>query len=421
MNQIPLRRNRDFVLLQVGQGLSTLGSQSSALAYPLLVLALTHSPAKAGLVGFARVVPYPLFGISAGVLVDRFERKRLMLFSDSVRAAALASLVIALAVDELRFVQIAIVAFVEGVMFVLFNVAEIAALRSVVPPQQMAAAAAGEQARLSIVEAGGPPVGGVLFGLGRAVPFLFDACSYAFSMISLLAIRSRFREERTNEPDVRLSSQFAEGFRWLWNQRFLRACALLFAGTNFVFEALFLTLIIVGRAHGLSGFEIGVLVAALGGCALGGAAMATRLHGRLSMRALVLVLFWSQFAVAGFLIKPSVYVLVAGLIPNALINPAVNAAVIGYRVAVVPDRLTGRVNSIARTVALTASPLGPLAAGVLLASMSARSTVAVLVGIIIALALVATVSGAIREAPSLAELASLRRSEDRLLLDPTGS
>jgi predicted permease len=125
--------------------------------------------------------------------------------------------------------------------------------------------------------------------------------------------------------------------------------------------------------------------------------------------------------VAGFLIRPSVYVLVAGLVPNALINPAVNAAVIGYRVAVVPDRLTGRVNSIARTIALTASPLGPLAAGVLLASMSARSTVAVLVGIIIALALVATVSAAIREAPSLAELASLRRSEDRLLLDPTGS
>src|SRR5207248_6042411 len=143
------------------------GSQSSALAYPLLVLALTHSAAKAGIVGFARVVPYPLFGLAAGVLVDRFERRRLMLLSDLVRAAALASLVIALAVGHLRFAQIAIVAFIEGVMFVLFNIAEIAAVRSVVPPQQMAAAAAGEQARLSLVESAGPPLGGLLFGIGR--------------------------------------------------------------------------------------------------------------------------------------------------------------------------------------------------------------------------------------------------------------
>ena len=62
------------------------------------------------------------------------------------------------------FWQIAIVAFIEGVMFVLFNIAEIAALRSVVPPQQMAAAAAGEQARLSLVESAGPPLGGLLLG-----------------------------------------------------------------------------------------------------------------------------------------------------------------------------------------------------------------------------------------------------------------
>jgi hypothetical protein len=55
---VPLRRNRDFILLQAGQALSTIGSEASGVAYTLLVLALTHSPAKAGLVGFARIVPY---------------------------------------------------------------------------------------------------------------------------------------------------------------------------------------------------------------------------------------------------------------------------------------------------------------------------------------------------------------------------
>jgi predicted MFS family arabinose efflux permease len=274
---------------------------------------------------------------------------------------------------------------------------------------------------MSVVYSAGAPLGGLLFGIGRAVPFLFDACSYVFSLASLLAIRSRFQEQREPEPAARLRSQFAEGFRWLWKQRFLRACALLFAGTNFVFEALFLVLIVTGRRSGLSGFEVGLLVAGLGGCSLAGSALATRLHGRLSMRALVLVLFWSQLAVAGFLIHPSVYVLLAGLVPISLINPAVNAAVIGYRVAVVPDRLTGRVNSIARTVALVASPLGPLAAGLLLSAFSPRTTVAVFVAVIGALAVVATASAAVRQAPSLSELDSIPRPDEKLLIDPSGS
>src|SRR5919204_6092281 len=113
---VPLRRNRDFVLLQAGQLLSALGSATTAIAYPLLVLALTHSPAQAGVVGFARIVPWALFGFLAGVAADRFNRKRLMLAADVVRAAAVLSIVLALAVDALTVAQIAAVAFVEGTL-----------------------------------------------------------------------------------------------------------------------------------------------------------------------------------------------------------------------------------------------------------------------------------------------------------------
>src|SRR5262249_3615903 len=154
---VPLRRNRDFVLLQVGQALSTIGSSSSAIAYPLLVLAVTHSPPKAGLVGFARLAPYGLFGLLAAVASDRFDRRRLMLAGDAVRALALPSIVVALALDRLGFAQVAVVAFVEGSMFALFNVAEMGALRSVVAARQLPAAAAAEQARIGTVELLGPP------------------------------------------------------------------------------------------------------------------------------------------------------------------------------------------------------------------------------------------------------------------------
>jgi len=147
----PLRRNRDFVLLQTGQALSTVGSESAAVAYSLLVLELTHSPAKAGLTAFARLVPWVLFALPAGVAADRLNRKYLMIASDVVRTVALAVLGAAIATDNLTFGLIPVVAFVEGSMYVVFNIAEVPAVRSVVPTPQLPRAFAAEQARLSAV------------------------------------------------------------------------------------------------------------------------------------------------------------------------------------------------------------------------------------------------------------------------------
>jgi MFS family permease len=76
---VQLWRNREFVLLESGRLLSTAGTSSTGIAYPLLVLALTSSPAKAGLVGFARLAPYALLALPAGVAADRWNRKSLMI------------------------------------------------------------------------------------------------------------------------------------------------------------------------------------------------------------------------------------------------------------------------------------------------------------------------------------------------------
>jgi len=406
LTPVPLRRNRDFVLLQVGQTLSAIGSESTAIAYPLVVLAVTHSPAKAGAVAFARILPWGLFGFLAGVAVDRFHRKRMMIVSDIVRALAISTVAVAVIAGKLTFAQVLVVAFVEGTMYVFFNVAEIGALRSVVPLRQLPEAAAAEQARYATVAIVAPPLGGVLFTIARALPFVFDAFSYVFSLGSLLAIRTPFQEER-ERSDEPLKAQLAEGFRWLWSRPFLRACALLFTWTNLVFEGLALTLIVVGRDQGLTGGEIGLLIAGFGLCALAGSLVSPRVQRRFSMRTIIVGSFWVQVAIAAFLFYPSVYVLLVAALPIAFTVPSLSAVVIGYRVAVVPDRLTGRVNSVARTIALCAAPLGPLVAGVMLGATSARATVALFTGLVIVLAVVATVSSSIRSAPSLSELDAL--------------
>ena len=396
---VPLRRNRDFVLLQTGQALSTVGSEAGAVAYTLLVLSLTHSPAKAGFVGFVRLAPWPLFALPAGVAVDRWNRKHLMILSDVVRVVAVGFLGVAILTGDVTFALITIVAFVEGTMYVLFNIAEIGAVRSVVASEQLPRAFATEQARLSSVYLVGPPLGGFLFGLGRSLPFIVDSITYAFSTGSLLAMRTPFQEERDATVRTKMRAEIKEGFSWLWSHTFLRMCALLFAAGNLTWGALELTLIVAARREGFHPAAIGALIAVMGALSLAGSIAAPRFHRLLSMRATIILASWLAPGIGLYLVRPSVYVLLAGSAPSMFFGPTVNAMIIGYRVSIVPDRLQGRVNSVARSLALVALPLGPVVAGLLLGAFSARATVAFLLLWLLALAVVTTASRTIRGAP----------------------
>ena len=406
MSRVPLRRNRDFVLLQLGQGLSTLGSTSTYVAYPLLVLALTHSPGKAGVVGFANVLPYALFALLAGVVADRVDRKRLMIAMDLVRAAAMASIVAALAAGALTFWQVAAVAFVEGSAFVFFNIAEVGALRSVVPARQLPEAAAAEQSRYAAVTLAGPSLGGALFGLGRSLPFLADAISYAASILTLTWMRAPFQETRQSDP-APLRTQIREGISWLWANAYLRTSALIFAGQNFAFSGIYLVFVVIAKRHGLSSAAIGALIAVFGVASLTGTLVASRISKLLSMRAIMLGNQWLSAAIILSAVAPGPYVLLACVLPIAFVSPSLNSVVVGYRTAITPDHLVGRVSSVARNLAQLAAPLGPLAAGVLLGTYSSRVTLLVLGVISLSLAVWTTVSPSIRNAPSLSELEDL--------------
>jgi hypothetical protein len=399
----PLRRNRDFLLLQAGQFFSAAGSESTAIAYPLLVLALTHSPAKAGLVGFARLVPHAFFGLLAGAAADRWNRKLLMIGADAVRAAALATLAAAVLLEHAPFWLILLVAFVEGAGSAVFATAQPGALRGIVPARQLPAAAGAQEARRAVVRLGGPPFGGVLFGLGRALPFLADAVSYGCSIVSLLAMRAPFQETR-DASVVAVHRRIAEGFRYLWGRPFLRTTAFLYGLGNFLMPGVLLIVVVVGREQGLSGGEVGVLLAMLGAATLVGSLASPLFRRSLSIRAILLLELWTWLGCWLFVAWPNVYALLAILIPFGIAAPVTDSVVIGYTVAMTPDRLLGRVESVRRTIALLIAPLGPLVAGVLIAGVSARAAVAAFAVIGLGLALWGTLSRAICDAPSLAEL-----------------
>src|SRR6266446_9616017 len=197
---ISLWRIRDYVLLWSGQMVSSIGTQVSLLAFPLLILAITHSPAQAGIIAALRGLPYALFILPAGALIDRWNRKRVMFLCDTGRALALGSIPVAILLGHLTIVQLYIVSLVEGTLFTFFNLAETACLPHVVAKQQLPAAAAQNSIVDSTSGLIGPSLGGVLYGIGRAIPFLTDAITYGLSVLSLFFIKAKFQEERDVTP-----------------------------------------------------------------------------------------------------------------------------------------------------------------------------------------------------------------------------
>ncbi|MBV9280553.1 MAG: MFS transporter [Chloroflexi bacterium] len=155
--------NRDYLLLWGGQLTSATGSQVSFIAVPLLILAVTRSPAQAGLVGALGSLTSLLLGLPAGAFVDRWDRKRAMLICDACRCLNMASVPLVAAVWRLTIVQLALVSIVEGALFVVFSAAEAAALPRVVPGEQLPAAAALNLAADRLARLLGPPLGGILY------------------------------------------------------------------------------------------------------------------------------------------------------------------------------------------------------------------------------------------------------------------
>ena len=374
------------------------------MAFPLLVLALTGSPSQAGLVAFAQTLPFPLLFLVAGIVVDRVDRKRLLLVADGARAVAFASLVVALFLDRVVLAHILAVAFVEGAFFVFFRLAESAALPQVVPREQLPVAVAQNQARDQGAELAGAPLGGLLFGLDRLLPFLFDAVSYAIGFVTLLFVRPALQEDRPPR-ELNLREEVVEGFRWTWGQPFIRAIVILVGGSNFAFNALFLVLIVRAKDLGASAGLVGAMFAFLGAGAILGALVAPTVARRVPAKLVIIGTLWLWAA----------YPLVLVFLPNALaiglvagvaniFGPIFNVVLSAYRYALVPDRLLGRVGSVVLLVAWGTIPLGAISAGFLLEGLGAVTTMLVLAGVNVAVALGATVTRTVRNVPPVEEL-----------------
>jgi MFS family permease len=401
----PLWRNRDYLLLWSGQAVSSVGDSASQLAFPLLILALTHSPAQAGFVAALRALAYLLLGLPAGALVDRWDRKRAMIACDAGRALALGSIPLALALGRLTMAQIYVVALVEGILFVFFGLAESAALPRVVARDQLPAATAQGEVTGGVVTLVGPSLGGALFGVARALPFLADTVSYAASVLSLSRIRLPFQEERPPKRDLRLRAEIAEGLGWLWREPVVRSLALLHGGLIFCYGGMTLLVLVVAERQRAAPAVIGLMFGVSGLGAILGALLGARAHRRLRLGQIMVGAFW-LFALLWplYAVAPTPLALGAILAAFWVVDEAYDVAQISYRLALIPDALRGRVNGAFRLVAFGCESLSVSLTGVLLQQIGVLGTLVCVEVALVLLALAATRNRAMRTARALTEL-----------------
>ena len=397
----PLWRNREFVLLEGGQSISDAGTQVSDLAFPLLVLALTGSPAQAGLVGTLRAAPYFLLALPAGALVDRWNRRTVMLVCDSGRALCLGAIALAAAMNALSLPLIYAVALGEGMLGVIYSLASIACLPRIVPKRQLPQAyawGAADEGAMSLV---GPPLGGALYALGRGLPFLADAISYIVSVVALLFIHTPLQGERTT-PREPMTREIRAGLAWLWRQPTIRMLAILSGLINVVApEASALLVIVLAQRQHASSATIGLIFAGIGVGYIVGSLLVAIIRRYVPFRIVTVVSCWLYAICWGCYIFGVGNLVALAVVSTlfAVTDPIYDITQFSYRMALIPDELQGRVNSVYRMIARATPPLGLALAGILLQRFGGLPTIALLGVFPLAMALLATTSRAIRAAP----------------------
>jgi MFS family permease len=357
-------------MLWIGQLLSDTGSEMGMIAYPLLILALTHSPVLAGVVGTAREIALICLQLPAGALSDRFDRRLTMIACDTVRAALLALLGILIAVNLASWPVVLVVSVIDGAAGGLFDPSAAAALPAIVADEQLVEAWAATEGRTWAASLAGPALGGLLFGLGRAVPFLADAFSYAISFGTVSRIRGRFRPERATERKA-LWHEVADGLKIVWQIPLLRAMAVRAPLINFAFNGVLFTITVGLRQHGTSATAIGLVQAAIMVGGVLGAPVAPRLQGRLRPRTMSLTMTLAGtllFVIAALLIPSPLVALPVAMV--VLLAPAANAGLFALMLRQAPEEMRGRVTSTVTMTAMSLATLAPLLAGLLVEHVS---------------------------------------------------
>jgi Na+/melibiose symporter-like transporter len=376
-----LRGHRRFNLLWGSQTISDTGSAVTTLAFPLLaVITLRASTFEVSLLSAATEAAFLLVALQAGALVDRSRKRRIMIWSNVIRAVGLTTVPVAHALGILTIWQMYVVALLASTAAVFFDVSYQSFLPAIVDEAQLVEANGRLGATDSFARLVGPSLGGALVGLiGAAYAVAVDVGSFIVSGTMLAAIRGVDERPPARVTGSRLRDEIREGLSFVTRHPILArvvrctATSNFFSSMAFSIQAVFLVRVLHARP-----LVIGVVLSlgAIGG--LLGAASAARLSAQYGAARMIWLslLVVVPFAVANPLAFSGFGVLLVAVSDFAISFAAVvyNTAQVSYRQAVTPPRLMGRMNASVRFIVWGVQPIGAIAGGGLATLIGIRPT-----------------------------------------------
>jgi len=257
---VPRRLGRDFRWLLGSSWVSNLGDGIALSAGPLLVASQTHDPLLVAMAALLQRLPWVLFGLLAGALADRLDRKAVVVLVDLARAAVLVVLCGSILTGTVSVPVVLVAMFLLGTAETFADSTSGTLLPMLVHPDHLAPANARMTAAfVTVNQLVGPPVGAALFAVGAAWAFAAQAVLVAFGALLLtrIALPTRVREEAATSHVRR---DIADGFRWTWRHPAMRTLALTILVFNVTFGAAWSVLVLYAKQRlGLGDVGFGLL------------------------------------------------------------------------------------------------------------------------------------------------------------------
>ena len=364
----------DFLKFWAGQTVSLFGSQISLLALPLTaVLVLKATPFQMGVLTALGAVPTLLFGLIAGVWVDRLPKRSILIVIDAGRFILLSLIPLAFLLGILRLGMLYLLAFLVGTLTMFFTVAYRSYLPALIDREQLVEGNSKLELSQSVGEIVGPGLAGTLVQLLSApIAVLVDALSFLVSALSLAWIRAPEPTSRSEQPSPRMGRAIAEGLRFVFGEPLLRTLTSSFATLvlfNSVLEAVFI--LYLTREVGITPLLLGIIFAIGSTGFILGALLAAWLTRRVGIGMTLLI---TPLIIGG----SDLLIPLAGLVPHlafplvglaqflfGLARPVQSINQVSLRQAITPERLQGRMNATVTFVVFGLPTLGALLGGIL--------------------------------------------------------
>jgi MFS family permease len=388
---VPLWRNLQFQTLWLSQAASSLGSGVADVAYPLAILALTGSPARAGLFAAVQTAGMVVGALPGGQLADRRDRRTIVVIAESLRALITTVVVLGLVMGWLSLGVLIAAAALLGAGQSVSGAARLPLVRSVVPASQITTALTQDEVRQNGAALAGPPLAGALYGiraLAHAAPFLFTAASFVLSALGAVAMKllpagpddgAKSGEQEVARPagageaEPRRNGGMLAGLRLLWANPVLRAAMVLIMLANAVGVGLDLVVIVILRDQHVPSAQIGLVLSAAAVGALAGAPLVKPLH-RIRPGVLLLgVCLIEVPMIFGLALPLGPWWVAAVLFVPSLGVPALRVLLDVLIFRQTPDEQRGRAVAAVMTMMAIGMPAGLAGTGALLQWLPART------------------------------------------------